>query len=40
MRQKRYQRYLEKKQRISGKRVVGIDPAKERHQVDDLCQCQ
>ena len=26
---KRYQKYLEEKQNISGKRIVGIDPAKD-----------
>ncbi len=28
-----YQQYQEKKRKISGKTVVGIDPAKEKHQV-------
>jgi len=28
-----YKRYQEKKRQVSGKRIVGIDPAKEKHQV-------
>ena len=28
-----YQQYQEKKRKVSGKTVVGIDPAKEKHQV-------
>ncbi len=28
-----YQQYQEKKRKISGKTIVGIDPAKEKHQV-------
>ncbi len=27
-----YQKYKEKKKQISGKKVIGIDPAKDKHQ--------
>lgn len=40
MKRKGYLRYLERKQKISGKRIVGIDPAKENHQatvIDERC---
>ncbi len=32
MKKRGYLRYLERKQQISGKRIVGIDPSKEKHQ--------
>ncbi len=32
MKKKGYLRYLDRKQEISGQRIVGIDPAKENHQ--------
>jgi len=31
-----YEKYMEKKKMLSGKRIVGIDPAKERHQATVL----
>jgi len=40
MKRKGYLRYLERKQKISGKRIVGIDTAKESHQaavIDERC---
>jgi hypothetical protein len=33
MKKKGYEKYMEKKKMLSGKKIVGIDPAKERHQV-------